>query len=471
MRGTAYYILMKRVQTLIGVTAIAITFAVGLPVNRADAGMSSKKMTLESSTFSIAIIPDTQQEVFGKDRRFSNRTQWLVDNKEELNLKYVLHTGDLVNWDTPDHAQYAVASDAMSILDRAGIPWSGAIGNHDTAAVCEGGSACDSKRTRQLVRLTTTYNKYFPLSRFPQVGGKFEDTKVDNAWSTFNAGGENWLVMSLELWPRSTVLTWAAGVIQNHPSFNVIISTHSYLEADGSIGQSGSYGESSPQQIYERLVKPYDNVKLVFSGHVGEAGSRVDIRPDGTKIASFLGTFHSNSTNPVQLITVDTRSGTVSSRFFGPWDGSAWPKYSKRVSGMSWASGSQVVPWISLRAAANGQLVAAEGAGAWPLIANRSVVGQWEQFAIEYLDGDDIALRSRVNSMYVCSESGGASPLVANRRDVGPWETFDLIKNSDGSVSLRSHANGLYVTAEAAGLQPLIANRIAIGPWEKFELN
>lgn len=33
-----------------------------------------------------------------------------------------------------------------------------------------------------------------------------------------------------------------------------------------------------------------------------------------------------------------------------------------------------------------------------------------------------------------------ASPLIANRTAIGQWEEFDLIHNGDGSVSLRSHA-------------------------------
>ena len=82
--------------------------------------------------FSIAVIPDTQNEVFGGDQRFANRTQWLVNNRSALNLAFVLHTGDMMNWDTADHAQYAVARSAMGKLDAAGIPWIPAIGNHDT---------------------------------------------------------------------------------------------------------------------------------------------------------------------------------------------------------------------------------------------------------------------------------------------------------------------------------------------------
>ena len=58
--------------------------------------------------FTIAVIPDSQQEVLREgDTRLSDRLKWLVRNRKDLNLKLVLHVGDLMNWDTPDHIQHA----------------------------------------------------------------------------------------------------------------------------------------------------------------------------------------------------------------------------------------------------------------------------------------------------------------------------------------------------------------------------
>jgi len=125
---------------------------------------------------------------------------------------------------------------------------------------------------------------------------------------------------------------------------------------------------------------------------------------------------------------------------------------------------------VSLRALANNQYVSAAGAGAQPLIANRTTIGTAEQFDLVSLGGANVALRSRANGLYVCADNAGANPLIANRTAVGPWETFTLIRNSDGTESLRAGANSLYVVAENGGANPLIANRTAIGAWERFEL-
>ena len=122
---------------------------------------------------------------------------------------------------------------------------------------------------------------------------------------------------------------------------------------------------------------------------------------------------------------------------------------------------------VALRARVNGRYVAAESAGAAPLIANRTAVGPWERFERIDVGPDRIALRSRANGLIV---TAGATPLIANKTSVGPAETFQIVRNSDGSVSLRSLGNDRYVAAESAGAAPLIANRTAIGSWERFDL-
>jgi hypothetical protein len=125
---------------------------------------------------------------------------------------------------------------------------------------------------------------------------------------------------------------------------------------------------------------------------------------------------------------------------------------------------------VGLRAHANGQIVAAESAGAQPLIANRPAADPWERF--DFIDNADgtVSLRAHANGNYVDAPNGGASSLIADSPTLGPAQKFDLIYNNDGSISFRARANGRIVAAESAGAQPLIANRTAVGPWEEFDI-
>jgi hypothetical protein len=49
-----------------------------------------------SGTFTLAIIPDVQQET--SDTRLADRLRWLVSNRAALNLAMVLQCGDLMNF-------------------------------------------------------------------------------------------------------------------------------------------------------------------------------------------------------------------------------------------------------------------------------------------------------------------------------------------------------------------------------------
>ena len=278
-------------------------------------------------SFTIAVAPDLQQEVLdAKDTRLANRFQWLVANRQALNLKCVLQVGDLMNWDTADHIQYERASAAVKILDDAGMPFMFTIGNHDTQAT--GGTpekpsgSARPGNTHDNQRNTTIYNRYFPLTRFKELGGIYEPGKIDNAWHVFHAGGLDWLAINLELWPRRGAVAWAKTVVQQHPSHNVILLTHSFL-TPGKNGlqieqRNGGYGDNSPQYIFDQLIKPYPNVRLVFCGHAGVHGYRLDHGDAGNAVYEFMQTYHDSKTNPVRLFTIDTKAGSIKSRVFCP---------------------------------------------------------------------------------------------------------------------------------------------------------
>ncbi|WP_083423378.1 metallophosphoesterase [Stigmatella aurantiaca] len=292
----------------------------------------------ESDTqFTLVVIPDTQQEIVYRPELFTNRVQWLASNKGALDIRFVTHTGDMVDWDTSDHLHYARASDAVTVLDTARIPYAFAIGNHDTAAVCQGGSACPGNVNANL-RNTTTFNQYFPTSRFTALAGVYEAGKIDNAYHTFTAGGLSWLVLNLELWPRTGAVNWAKTVLEAHPRHNVILITHSHLTSSSGIEQTqGGYGNNSPQYVFDNLIKQYANVRFVFSGHVGKAGYREDTGVKGNKIYQFLNCYHDGATNPTRLVEIDTAANTAATRVYAPMTNEEKQDGSKRtISNIAW---------------------------------------------------------------------------------------------------------------------------------------
>lgn len=312
------------------------------PVNPPSAGNADADA---DGKFSLAIYPDTQMEVMsGGDYRLSNRNDYVAKQKTVRDIRYVLHSGDLVNWDTAsstnstDHRQYDYASREMKNLEAAKIPWAAALGNHDTYAVGpNGGSARPGVVTATALRDTKTYNQYFSAARFGNIAGTFEAGKVDNAYRLFDAAGKKWMILNLELWPRTNVVSWAKNVVAANPQRNVIVLTHSYLTGAGTIEQSnGGYGATSPQYLFDNLIKVYPNIKLVFSGHVNTSAVRSDTGVNGNKVLSILTSFHSNTTNQVRFLEIDTTKGSVNTDIYAPWTNFVERGYTASFAGMRW---------------------------------------------------------------------------------------------------------------------------------------
>ena len=285
--------------------------------------------------FSIAVLPDTQNEFTSSgDTRFVNRANWLGRNKSSLDLRYSVQVGDLVNWGQAVPAQFTKASSDVKALEAV-TPWAPVVGNHDTGAVCVGGSACLGQNANIAVRNTTGFNQAFPVSRFPNLRGTFEAGKVDNSYQIVSAGGVQWMFLSLELWPRPAAVEWAKDVVAANPRANVIVATHHYLDPNGTIsGSNGGYGSTSPDYLYKNLIRVYPNIKMVLSGHVGNAAERTDTGINGNKILSLLQCYHS-STNPVRLVEIDTASGSVDSKVFAPKADIYFPGDATSTDGMT----------------------------------------------------------------------------------------------------------------------------------------
>lgn len=263
------------------------------------------------SRFTFAVIPDTQNETYSGEVRMQQRVEWLLANRDRLDLRWALHSGDVHNWPTPpENGQFSAMSEWLRPLDAAGLPYVLSVGNHDTAAVCPGGSACPGQDASVGLRNTSVWNSYYSPARFG-LGGVYEGGKSDNGWRTFAAGGKDWLVLTLELWPRTSVIGWAKQVVASHPRHNVIVITHAFLGSDGRVSTSnGGYGSNSPATLWNAL-DDYPNVVMTFSGHVGAAANTSLTAPDGHRVATYLQTFHDQSLNPTRIVTIDPDAGII----------------------------------------------------------------------------------------------------------------------------------------------------------------
>jgi hypothetical protein len=80
--------------------------------------------------FSVVVLPDTQFYSESHPAIFNAQTQWIVSNRANYNIQFVLGEGDIVNV-ADQLAQWQNADAAIKLLDTAKIPYVLPLGNHD----------------------------------------------------------------------------------------------------------------------------------------------------------------------------------------------------------------------------------------------------------------------------------------------------------------------------------------------------
>ena len=231
--------------------------------------------------FTIAVLPDTQfyadtrlklSSKWGNGdlrRYFSEQTRWVRDNRERLNIAFLVHEGDIVQADAPE--EWAIAKEAMSVLDGK-VPYSMCLGNHDI-----GFEKADNKYGGNIgVNRTTQFNKYFPREKFAtrrEFGGTFDPDRHDNSWYHFEAAGLKFLIIALEYNPRDDVLNWANRLVSERPERRVIVLTHAYLLPNGKRSTKGlKLSGNNGEQMWQKFVRKHRNIFMVLCGHhCGEA--------------------------------------------------------------------------------------------------------------------------------------------------------------------------------------------------------
>lgn len=199
---------------------------------------------------------------------------WIVENKNLLNIQWVVHLGDITN-NNKENA-WEVADKSFKILENAGIPYSIVYGDNDMKN--------PDKNYYDGIRHTKQLNRFFPVSRFDKPGtwwkgGFFEPGKIDNYYCLFEYKDYKFLIMNLEIAPRSAVLNWADNIISQNTSRKVIVVTHDYLDKNGKRlddlktfslegrDNDGKLKGNNADAVFKKLIKKNSNIIMVLCGH------------------------------------------------------------------------------------------------------------------------------------------------------------------------------------------------------------
>jgi hypothetical protein len=217
-------------------------------------------------SFTLAVLPDTQQYASENPVRFHAITQWIVEHREEQQIVFCSHVGDVVrHFDRPE--EWAVGRGAMSRLDDV-VPYGISVGNNDMDE--EPGDASWFCRT-------------FPQQRYSGLGwygGQYRDNA--NSFQTFEVGELRFLIVHLECNAPDDVLSWADGVMAAHGDRHIIITAHMFLgplekprKKDGYFHDPRGvarwfkcHGEAgnSPQQMWDKCLSRHPGLFLILCG-------------------------------------------------------------------------------------------------------------------------------------------------------------------------------------------------------------
>jgi len=213
---------------------------------------------------------------------FHDMMPWIAAEKDELNIKFTGHIGDVQIQNSYSDARVQNTRNEFNIVGNASIPYTISLGNHDG---CENMGSGPNR--------TEKYNIFFPLSDYinlPSFGGYF-DTPVagpmDNTYHYFNAGGIDWLVLAVEFGPHDETMPWMENVIASHPNHKIIMLYHSWLISDSTIDAEEAtekYGRDNSAIDTWNRIKEYDNVFMILSGHIWDHVRRVETGENGNKV-------------------------------------------------------------------------------------------------------------------------------------------------------------------------------------------
>jgi len=273
-----------------------------------DVTFYGRKKTSTEAEFTIVALPDTQKYVVNGtySHIFMNQIQWIIDNKDTLNIVFVTHEGDIVDtWNST--TQWEDVNECISLLDGI-VPYSVVPGDHDHYGEDPPGS-------------TEYYEQCFPASRFadaliyPYWGGSYAGNyggdyneiypHTNNSdYQLLTIGGEDYIFVSLDFCPSQDEIDWANGVLTTYSERKAILTTHALLDTNANYygsgdfwlypdGSSNSSGDTS--LIWYDLIRNHENLQLVLCGHMHGESRRTDDNLFGKPVHQLMANYQSRS--------------------------------------------------------------------------------------------------------------------------------------------------------------------------------
>jgi len=220
-----------------------------------------------SEQFSWAVLPDPQDMPDTSPQKFTTITQYVANGYNNGNFDYTMVLGDMVN-DGLNETQWQNFNNSITYIDETGMPWGGAVGNHDI----------DFRTTDETYPSDVNYtywNEYMSTSRFSSrsyYGGDYdasEGNDYSNHYELHSFNGYKFIIVYMDSYD-SDAYSWAVDTFKQYPDRNGILVTHEYKgETSDSMTDSDGYSQHfiDGTAIKEQVVDKVPNLLMTHNGH------------------------------------------------------------------------------------------------------------------------------------------------------------------------------------------------------------
>ncbi|MEG1547989.1 MAG: metallophosphoesterase [Clostridia bacterium] len=261
-------------------------------------------LSVKNGVYTFAWLSDTQHYSEEYPRVFYVMTDFLARNRERLDLRYALHTGDLIH-NFGSEGEWQTASAAMDNLK--GIPYGVLAGNHDSNFSNANYS---------------NFCRYFGKSRFEDFsyyGGSFEDNRCH--YDLIDAGETNYIFVFIGYPPTPAAYEWVNQALRAYPDRVGILCTHDYFKTSMELSDNG-------QAIFDRVISENPNVYMLLCGHrynIGHTVSHFDDDGNGTaerSVYQIMGNYQAAQTQGgggyMRFIQIDEASAQMRILSYSP---------------------------------------------------------------------------------------------------------------------------------------------------------
>lgn len=275
----------------------------------ADWKYSTSGLDTSKYSYTFAFVGDTQKIVqtdaknalddSKADTDYAKQIyQWIADNAEKENIKYVFGLGDITEtgtkmWDDVEataalvNKEWEVAYNAMTPLRTAGVNYALIAGNHERS---------------QHYTASPFANDSFMLDNitgYYKTKEESSTTWLGNYYINFDVGEHKYTLITLEYGAVDEILAWAGSIADANPDRRVIMTTHAYMFRDGTTldkgdvvppDSTGNKAANNGDEMWDKFVSQNANIILVVSGHdpYADIAWRQDVGVNGNVVSQFL---------------------------------------------------------------------------------------------------------------------------------------------------------------------------------------